>query len=75
MKLFIKDFFSKCDQIRSFLMQNLIFCAVRWLLAKHQLFSLRHLLFHVVKSDKFSLLFCPFLVQAVLHEQRNKRRI
>ena len=28
MKFFIKDFFSRCDQIRSFLMENFIFCAV-----------------------------------------------
>ena len=43
MKFFIKGFFSKCDQIRSFrricshllkksLMQNFIFCAVRFVL-------------------------------------------
>ena len=29
MKFTIKDFFSKCDQIRSFL-QNFIFCAVMY---------------------------------------------
>ena len=28
MKFYIKNFFSKCDQIRSFLIENLIFCVV-----------------------------------------------
>ena len=47
MKVFIKDFFNKCDQIRSFLrirwhllkkslMQNFIFCAVCWVNRDYQ---------------------------------------
>ena len=46
MKLSIKDFFSKCDQIRSFLqiwshllnkslMENLVFCAMTEVLQSH----------------------------------------
>ena len=28
MKFFVKDFFSKCDQMKKFLMENFIFCTV-----------------------------------------------
>ena len=48
MKFFIKDFFSKCDQIRSFLqiyshllkkylMENFIFCIVRFFKMRYEM--------------------------------------
>ena len=69
MKFSITDFFSKCDQIRSFLriwpyllrksvMENFIFCAVKCLLARHcerafNLLSSNNLMTHFEYLEKF----------------------
>ena len=48
----IKDFFSKCDQIRSFL-ENFVFCAVYWIQSSINIFTSMRLVSYYILLDFF----------------------